>query len=100
MIARAWRGIASFETANAYIHHLKNDTFPLLRKIKGYIEVKLMRKDTKDGVEFMVMTIWDSMEAIEAFAGEDIEKAVVPPKAQALLISYDPIVEHFGIDGT
>jgi hypothetical protein len=48
-------------------------------------------------MEFIVMTLWQSREAIRAFAGEDIGVAVVPPDAQALLASWDPHATHYDV---
>ncbi len=48
-------------------------------------------------VEFLVLTRWTSLDAIRAFAGDDIRKAVVEPEAAALLASFDSTVEHFEV---
>jgi heme-degrading monooxygenase HmoA len=44
---------------------------------------------------FRVLTRWSSMDAIRAFAGADVRKAVVEPAAAAALISFDLAAEHF-----
>ena len=98
MIARIWGGLAAKNTADRYVQHLKADTLPLLRKIDGYIDTKLLRRNLEDKVEFIVMTTWDSMEAIKAFSGEGVEKAVVPLEAQALLVEYELTVKQFEVE--
>ncbi len=35
------------------------------------------------------------MQAIQQFAGQAVQTAVVEPRAQAVLESFDPDVEHF-----
>ena len=95
MIERTWRGISNVDTANQYIEHLRTDTFPKVRNIRGNIGAKVLRRDLDAQVEFLVVTSWISMDAIKAFAGGDIEVAVVPEKAQAVLSEYDATVKHY-----
>jgi len=48
-------------------------------------------------IEFVVLTLRESMEAVRRFAGDEPEKAVVEPQAQAVLTSFDNSVTHFEI---
>jgi heme-degrading monooxygenase HmoA len=50
-----------------------------------------------DGAEFLVVTVWESLEAIARFAGADVETAVVPEKVQAMMIEYDRRARHYEI---
>jgi heme-degrading monooxygenase HmoA len=70
---------------------------PELKRIEGFVGASLLRRDSPDGVEFLVLTRWASMDAIRAFAGDDVEKAVVEPDAVAALVSFDRTVEHFEV---
>ena len=97
MIARIWRGFALPEKANAYEKHLEMSVLPELRQIAGFKEVYLMRQDAADSVEFIVLTLWESMEAIHKFAGENAEVAVVAFAAQSLFREYDSTVKHFQV---
>jgi len=97
-IIRVWYGTADSKYANEYGRHVKNDIFPLFSEMKGNLGAKVLRRDVEEGVEFMVMTIWDSMESIKEFAKDDIEKAVVAKVAQPFFIRYDDHVSHFSLD--
>jgi len=97
MIARMWRGFAFPEKADDYVKHLQASVLPELRQIEGFQGVTLMRRDSPQGVEFMVLTLWESLDAIRKFAGEDAEVAVVAPAAQGLFREYDPTVRHFEV---
>lgn len=97
MIARMWRGYAISERADDYVKHLQQTVVPELRQIDGFKGVYLARQDSSDDVEFMVLTFWESMEAIRKFAGENPELAVVAPAAQKLFREYDPMVKHFEV---
>ena len=94
-VARLWRGITRADAAAAYMEHLRSATFPSLRQIPGYRGAWLMRRAVPQGVEFLVVTLWDSMEAVERFAGPAPEAAVVPPAARALMVEYEERVQHF-----
>jgi heme-degrading monooxygenase HmoA len=64
------------------------------RSIAGYRGIHLLRRDVDDGVEFVTIMWFDSIEAMKAFAGEDYEVAVVPPKARQLLSRFDSRSAH------
>lgn len=97
MILRAWKGIAKAGEADRYAQHLKTVTFPSVLKIKGFVRGTVTRRDVESGVEFLVLTEWESVDAIKQFAGEDAELAVVPPVIEALLVSYDKYAVHYQI---
>src|SRR5438309_8364350 len=97
MIGRLWRGFAAREKANSYVEHLRRSVLPELSQIDGYRGAYLLQRDVDDGVEFTVLTFWESMDAIRQFAGEDADTAVVAPAAQALLCAYDSKATHYEI---
>ncbi|HET7549127.1 MAG TPA: antibiotic biosynthesis monooxygenase [Usitatibacter sp.] len=97
MIARHWRGLAKPECAADYEAHLRDETFPALRRIQGFLGAELLKRQAKDGIEFLVITRWVSLEAIERFAGADHEAAVVPAQAQAMMVEYDSRAAHYEV---
>lgn len=97
MIARYWRGLVKRERADAYVEHLQSDTLPQLVQLAGFQDAKILRRDLPQGVEFLVVTFWESLDSIRAFAGNDIESAVVPPKARDMMIEYDRKSRHFEV---
>lgn len=97
MIARHWRGLVKRDRADAYVEHLQSETLPQLVQLAGFLDAKVLRRDLPDGVEFLVVTIWESLDAIRAFAGADVESAVVPPKARAMMIEYDGKARHYEV---
>ena len=97
MITRAWWGKTPFDKANDYIRHLEGKVLPELQKIDGHRGAYILRRDLDDGVEFAVLTLWESMDAIRQFAGEDPERAVVLPEARAVLSEFDSKVKHYEI---
>src|SRR5215467_13569981 len=97
MVARVWRGYTSLKNADTYENFLRTEFMPAVqkKKIPGYRKFQLLRKREADEVAFMTIMWFDSLEQIKAFAGEDYEKAVVHPTAQALLKRYDDRSLHF-----
>jgi hypothetical protein len=100
MISRQWTGIAQMEKASAYISHLQNETFPKLSSLKGFLKASILKRNVPEGIEFLVITEWESLEAVRQFAGTDPDVAVVPPVVQEIMIRYDKVVRHYEIVGS
>ena len=94
MIVRAFHATATAGGADAYREHFTRAVLPGLQRIDGYQGAYLLRRDHDRHVELQVLTLWSSLEAIERFAGVNLEHAVVEPAAQAALTTYDPTVTH------
>ncbi len=97
MILRLWKGQVTPEKAEKYVQHATENVFPELRAIAGHRGAYLLRRAVNGAVEFVVLTLWDSMDAVRKFAGAKPEKAVVAPQAQALLSSFDDFVSHYEV---
>jgi heme-degrading monooxygenase HmoA len=97
MISRHWKGVARPGQAEAYIRHLTSETFPSLARIPGFIRASILKRDLGTRTEFQIVTVWDSLSAIAAFAGRDPDVAVVPASVQAMMSSYDERVVHYEI---
>lgn len=96
-IGRLWHGWTTRENAAAYEALLQSEILPGIHRVEGYRGATLLRREVEEGVEFVTLTYWDSMEAVRTFAGEDLETAVVPPEAQALLSAYDGTSVHYEV---
>ena len=99
LIGRWWRGVAGSDTADAYEQLLKTEVLPRIHRIPGYRGAYVFRRPVDAGVEFATLTLWESIDAIRAFAGQDHETAVVPPAAQRLLRDWDRRVAHYTMAG-
>lgn len=99
MISRIWHGWTTPENADAYESLLKNEIFIGIqnRRISGYRGIQLFRGMLQDEVEFVTVMWFDSIDSIRAFAGEDYEVAVVPPKARELLKHFDARSQHYEV---
>jgi mannose-6-phosphate isomerase-like protein (cupin superfamily) len=96
MIARRWRGWTDVQAkADAYVAHFERSVRPRLEDSAGFVDATVERVEGDGGrTEIVVVTRWESMDAIRSFAGDDVEAAVVEPEARALLDACDPRVRH------
>ena len=94
MIARTWRGAVRPEDADAYADYIRETGFAEYRKTPGNRGAWMLRRDEDDRTEFITLSMWDSEEAIRAFAGEDIEAAVLYPEDERYLIDEESSVTH------
>ncbi|HKU98792.1 MAG TPA: antibiotic biosynthesis monooxygenase [Vineibacter sp.] len=97
MIARLWRGQAAVQNAAAYQDHFTHHVRPALSELEGHRGAWLLRRDTGGHTEFLAVTLWDSIESIRAFAGDDVETAIVEPEARAVLAAFDSVAQHFDV---
>jgi heme-degrading monooxygenase HmoA len=95
MIVRMWRGQAKAANADAYEHFVTTKVFAGLPAIEGHRGAYLLKRRIGEDVEFMAVTLWESLDAIRTFAGDTIDRAVVEPEARAVLSSFDDVVHHF-----
>ncbi|HMC88965.1 MAG TPA: hypothetical protein VKI17_05435, partial [Gemmataceae bacterium] len=85
------------DKANDYVAHLQQTVLPELCRIEGYGGAYILRRDVQGGVEFAIMTLWESLDAIRKFAGHDAETAVIAPAARALLRSFNSTATHYEV---
>ena len=95
MIVRIWRATATRDGLPAYRKHFEDNVLPELRGLAGFREAYLLTREHDSTIDVEVHTLRDSLEAIRAFAGPDIEHAVVEPQAQAALAGYETMVVHY-----
>jgi mannose-6-phosphate isomerase-like protein (cupin superfamily) len=96
MIARRWRGWADDPAAaDAYMAHFDEAVRPKLEGTGGFVDATVERVGAdRARIEIVVVTRWTSLDAIRAFAGEQLDTAVVEPEAQSVLADYDRRVHH------
>ncbi len=101
MIARLWKGWTTPENADAYERLLSEKMFPEMRQsIAGYRGGYIMRQDGSDEVEFAILNLFDSLDAVRAFAGPDYTVPVFEPEARQLLSKVEPIARHYEVKTT
>lgn len=91
-----WKGKATANRAADYVRHATTVVFPKLREIEGHRGAYLLQRDLGGEVEFVVLTLWDSMDVVRRFSPNPSE-AVVEPDARRVLSSFDEFVTHFDV---
>ena len=97
MIARSWAGATRAADADAYLHYLRATGLAEYRATPGNRGVVALRRIAGDRAEFLLLTLWDSEEAIRRFAGDDIDRAVFYPEDDRYLIARDEKVRHYQV---
>jgi heme-degrading monooxygenase HmoA len=99
MISRIWHGYTKPENADTYENLLREEIFAGIknRNIQGYKGIQLLRRQLSDETEFITIMWFDSLEAVINFAGEEYEKAVVPERANKILLRFDSHSQHYDV---
>ena len=97
MIARIWHGVVPTEKARAYRQYVFETGFADYRKTPGFQRAYLLCREEGDVTHFQALSMWDSMEAIRAFAGADPERARYYPEDERYLVELEPRVRHYEV---
>lgn len=97
MIVRIWRGVTPATRADDYFAYLQATGLEDYRTIPGNRGVRVLRRVDGDQAEFLLLSAWDSLDAIRAFAGPDIERAVYYPEDEQYLLELEPHVRHYEV---
>lgn len=97
MVIRMWHGRVRREDASRYRAFLEARAIPDYRSVPGNLGVRILERVEADATHFITMTTWSSLEAIRAFAGDDIEKAKYYPEDKDFLLEFEPGVVHYEV---
>jgi heme-degrading monooxygenase HmoA len=100
VIARIWRGMVRAEDADAYAAYMEETGVPGYSRTPGNRGVYMLRREVAGGCEFVMVSFWDSLDAVRAFAGDDYETAVFYPEDDRFLIERDERSSHFEVAAT
>ena len=98
MIARIWRGAVRRRDGDAYAEYMRQTGVPAYAGTPGNRGVWMLRRDVDDRTEFVMFTLWDSLDAVKGFAGEDYETAVFYPEDDRFLVVRDLTSTHYEVD--
>ena len=100
MIGRTWHGRVPAQKADAYYTYLQRTGLSDYVKTPGNRGVYVLRRNDGDVTHFLLLTFWDSLAAIRAFAGDDYERARYYPEDDEFLLEREPFVSHYDVLGT
>jgi heme-degrading monooxygenase HmoA len=97
MIARIWRGITLKEKADDYLAYLQDTGLRDYASTSGNRGVTVLRRNQGEHCEIMLISLWDSMDAVREFAGENPDRSVYYPEDQQYLLQMEPLVRHYDV---
>ena len=97
MIARIWRGITLKEKADDYLAYLHETGLRDYAKTPGNRGVTILRRNQGEHCEVMLISLWESMDAVRAFAGENPDRSVYYPEDEHFLLQMEPLVRHYDV---
>ncbi|MEO8228347.1 MAG: hypothetical protein ABI628_01150 [Chloroflexota bacterium] len=97
MIVRTWRGATRATDADAYVEHLMKTGIPEYEATTGNRGTLLLHRAVGDREEFLILSWWDSLDAIHGFAGDDIASAVFYPEDERYLVERDLEAHHWEV---
>jgi len=95
MIARIWHGMTEASKAAEYSEYMNRTGVSDLAATPGNQGVYMLRRLEGNRAHFLMVSLWESEEAIRRFAGEDIQKARYYPQDKAYLLELEPAVTHY-----
>jgi heme-degrading monooxygenase HmoA len=97
-IARIWKGAVRQRDGNDYADYLRETGISGYAGTPGNRGVWMLRRDIDGNTEFLMFTLWDSLDSVKAFAGEDYETAVFYPEDDRFLVECDLLSTHYVVD--
>jgi heme-degrading monooxygenase HmoA len=97
MVARVWKGATRAADADTYLEYLRRTGIADYGRVPGHRRTITMRRIAGERAEFMLVTLWDDMDAVRGFAGDDPERAVFYPEDDRFLVSRDERVTHYDV---
>jgi heme-degrading monooxygenase HmoA len=98
MIARTWTGTVRRDDAEEYAGYIRDTGFAEYGETPGNRGAWLLRRDDGDRTEFITLSLWESEDAIRAFAGDDIEAAVLYPEDERYLVGESSVAHYEVVD--
>ncbi len=99
MIVRMWHGRVPTSKAPAYRAFLNARAIPDYQSVAGNISVYILERKEGTVTHFITMTLWEDMDVIKGFAGDEVEAAKYYPEDKDFLIEFEPGVVHYEVVG-
>lgn len=97
MIARFWHGVTRASESDEYFDYLNKTGVAEYGATEGNRGVYVLRKFAGDEAHFLLLTLWESADAVKRFAGADMERAKYYPEDEKFLLELEPTVTHYEV---
>jgi heme-degrading monooxygenase HmoA len=98
MVARIWRGAVRTDDGDEYVAYVRDTGVEQYRSTPGNRGAWILRRPIGDLTEILAFSLWESMDAVRGFAGDDPSRAVYYPKDDRFLVERSPTVDHYDVD--
>jgi heme-degrading monooxygenase HmoA len=98
VIARIWRGAVRTQDADEYAAYVRDTGIEHYKSTPGNVGAWILRRPVDDRTEIVTFSLWENMDAVRAFAGEDPSQAVYYPEDDRFLVERSSIVDHYDVD--
>jgi heme-degrading monooxygenase HmoA len=98
VVARIWRGAVRTDDAEEYVTYIRDTGLADYRSTPGNLGAWILHRSSGDKTEIFTFSLWENMDAVKAFAGEDPSRAVYYPEDDRFLVDRGPTVDHFEVD--
>lgn len=99
MVVRTWRGWTRAEDADRYVEYVRETGLKAYRETPGNRGAWILRRTEGDRCEFVTVSVWDSLDDVRGFAGDDVERAVFYPEDDEFLVARELTVDHWELWG-
>jgi len=98
LIARIWKGAVRKHDGDAYANYMRKTGIAAYTRTPGNRGVWMLRRDINEHTEFLMFTLWESLDSVKAFAGQNYETAVFYPEGDRFLVEREPLSTHYTVD--
>lgn len=80
------------------IEHLQQTALPALAGRVGQRGAWVLRRLQGDHCEFQLLSLWESLDALRAFAGDQPERAIYFAEDDKFLLDMEPLVRLYEVE--
>jgi heme-degrading monooxygenase HmoA len=95
MITRIWHGRTTAAKSDEYLNLMRTVAIPDYRSTPGNEGAYALRRIEGDTAHFLMLTFWESEDAVRAFAGNDITIAKYYDFDKNFLLEMEPVSTHY-----
>ena len=96
-IMRLWHGEVAIEKADEYEKFMIDRAALDYGSVEGLIKLYFQRKDEEKKAHFLLVTLWDSINSVKKFTGDNLELAKYYPEDDDFLLEKEKYVSMYKV---
>ena len=97
MIVRTWHGQTRLSDGDEYEGFMKERAAPDYGSVAGLENLFFTRRNEGDVSHFLLVTVWDSIDSVKKFAGENPEVAKYYPEDDGYLLEKEEYSQNYQV---